>query len=71
MKFSKFISSEKHSWFLQCQGLGGGKVSTMSQSAEGVQGRDMALLQVSVTTVIFKKIKERKQIKPLSLYMCH
>lgn len=53
MKFSKFISSEKHFWILQCQSLGGGKVSTMSQSAEGVQGRDMDLLQVSVMIVIF------------------
>lgn len=59
MKFSKFISSEKHFWILQWQGLGGEKVSTMSQSAEGVQGRDMALLQVSIMTVIFKKIKQK------------
>lgn len=29
----------------------------------------MALLQVSVMTVIFKKIKEKKQIKPISLYI--
>lgn len=41
----------------------------MSQSTEKIQGGNVAFLQVSAMIVMFKKIKERKQIKPLSLDM--